>query len=62
MAGDPSIYRQRALTFANRAAESGSPAAIQKFADLAIVWLMLAVELESRSRFVGVPPKRERDI
>jgi len=39
-------YRQRAQLCATRAAICNSPAASQKFADLAIVWLMLAVQLE----------------
>ncbi len=48
MAGEPSLYRQRALVCASRAAECGAPAANRKFADLAIVWLMLAAELEGQ--------------
>lgn len=48
MASDPNVYRRRALTYVNRAAECGLPAVNQKFADLAIVWLMLAAELEER--------------
>jgi hypothetical protein len=66
MAGDPSLYRQRALICANRAAECGAPAANQKFADLAIVWLMLAAELEDQvcrrpAKALGFGSKREPD-
>jgi hypothetical protein len=66
MVGDPSLYRQRALVCANRAAGCGAPAAHQKFADLAILWLMLATELEDEVRrrpakASGFGAKREPD-
>ena len=66
MPGDPSLYRQRALSCANSAAACPSPAASQKFADLALVWLMLAVELEERgcqrpAEASGLDSKRETD-
>ena len=66
MAGDPSLYRQRALICANRSAECGAPSANQKFADLAIVWLMLAAELEHQvcrrpAKASGFGSKREPD-
>ena len=44
MPGDPQECRQRAIKCVNRAATYTSPAASQKFADLAIMWLMLAVQ------------------
>ena len=50
MAGDPQECRQRALMCANRAAKRTSPAARQRSADLALVWLMLAVQLEGQRR------------
>ena len=46
MAHDFRQYRQRALLCANRAADYTAPAAKQKFADLAIVWMMLAAQFE----------------
>jgi len=49
MPSDPQECRQRALICANRAAACPSPAAGQKFADLAIIWLMLAVQFEEQS-------------
>jgi hypothetical protein len=49
MAGHPRECRQRALMCANRAANRTSPAARQKSADLAIVWLMLAVQFEGKA-------------
>jgi hypothetical protein len=52
MLGDPQEYRQRAVNCATRAAASSSPAIHQKFEDLAIVWLTLALELE---RNLGQP-------
>jgi hypothetical protein len=45
----PDQYRYRAVKCANRAAMSSSHAGKQKFADLAIVWLMLATELENQA-------------
>jgi hypothetical protein len=50
MADDPRECRQRALMCANRAANRTSPAARQRSADLAVVWLMLAVQLEGQGR------------
>lgn len=48
MPGDPDRYRQRAISCANSAIACTSPAASQKFADLALVWLMIAVQLEEQ--------------
>jgi hypothetical protein len=48
MAGNSRECRQRALMCANRAANRASPAARQKSADLAFVWLTLAVEFEAQ--------------
>jgi hypothetical protein len=45
---DPQECRQRALICASRAANRTSPAARQRSADLAVVWLMLAVQLEGQ--------------
>ena len=57
MPGDPHQYRRRALSCA--AAASTSLAASQKFADLALVWLMLAIKLEEQLETEGRtrPPK-----
>ena len=46
MRAAPHEYRRRALKCAERAASCASPSLRQKFADLANVWLMLAVQLE----------------
>jgi hypothetical protein len=48
MASDPQECRQRALICANRAATCISPSTSRKFTDLALVWLMLAVEFEEQ--------------
>jgi hypothetical protein len=48
MADDPQECRQRALMCASRAANRTSSAARQRSADLAIVWLMLAAQLEGQ--------------
>ena len=48
MPGDPQECRQRAIKCVNRAATCTSPAASQKFADLAIMWLMLVVQFEGQ--------------
>jgi hypothetical protein len=56
MAGNARECRQRALMCANRAANRTSPAARQKSADLAKVWLMLAAQFEAQ----GGPRSAER--
>ena len=53
MPGDPDRYRQRALSCANSAAACTSPADSRKFADLALVWLMLAIQLEEQASEQG---------
>ena len=50
-------YRQNALVCVSRAAAYTSRASGQKFTDLAIVWLMLAIQLEGR----GVDLQKESD-
>ena len=67
MPRDPQECRQRALMCANRVTTCTSPAASQKFADLAIVWLMLAVQFEEQDslrietrRAKAIPKQRPR--
>jgi hypothetical protein len=48
MASDPQECRQRAIICADRAATCISPSSSRKFTDLALVWLMLAVEFEEQ--------------
>ena len=55
--GDPDQYRQRAISCANSAIACTSPAASQKFADLALVWLMLAVQLEEQKALRSPTPE-----
>ena len=59
MAHDFRQYRQRALRCANRAADCTAPAAKQKFADLAIVWMMLAAQSEDLD--CRIPRRSERE-
>lgn len=49
MAANPEDYRRHALRCVNRASKWTSPTAHQKFADLALAWLMLAVQIEESS-------------
>ena len=48
MASDPQECRQRALICANRAATCTLASTRRKITDLALVWLMLAVEFEEQ--------------
>ena len=49
MAANSEDCRRHALRCVNRRAIGISPAATQKFADFALVWLMLATQLEERA-------------
>ena len=57
MRAAPHKYRRRALNCAKRAASCASPSLRQKFADLANVWLMLAVQLEEYAGEDVSPPE-----
>ena len=59
MAHDFRQCRQRALICANRAADGTTPAAKQKFSDLAIVWMMLAAQFEELD--CRIPRRSERE-
>jgi hypothetical protein len=61
MAHDFRQYRQRALVCASRAADSTTPAPKQKFADLAIVWMMLAAQSEDLDCRIPRESEREKD-
>ena len=61
MAHDFRQYRQRALLCANHAADCTAPAAKQKFADLAIVWMMLAAQFEDRDCRIPQTSKRDKE-
>jgi hypothetical protein len=60
MPRNPQECRQRALMCANRATTCTSPAASQKFADQAIVWLMLAVQFEEQAS-IRIAPRATPD-
>jgi hypothetical protein len=61
MAHDFRQYRQRAFVCASRAADSTTPAAKQKFADLAIVWMMLAAQFEEPDCRIPRWSEREKE-
>ena len=61
MAHDFRQYRQRALLCANHAADCTAPAAKQKFAGLAIVWMMLAAQFEEPDGRIPGRPEREKE-
>ena len=56
MAANPEDFRRYALRCVNQASNCTSPAASQKFADLALAWLMLAAQIEASA---AAPTRRK---